>query len=222
MATLHLHSVSKSFGSKNVLSDISFELSTGEVLGLFGRNGCGKSTLLKILFGTLKANEISLSIDGLQVNPSEVIRNKLIGYLPQHPFLPKQTKVRDLIPVYHPSEETQDAIFYDPHIASFTAKKVGSLSLGELKYFEVVLLGHLSHPFLVLDEPFSMLEPLHKEQLKGFITKLKTQKGIIITDHYYNDVLDITSQNIVLVEGKSHSIKTTADLKNFEYLSGRH
>lgn len=219
MATLQLHSVSKSFRSKEILTDVSFGITTGDILGLFGRNGCGKSTLLKILFGTTPAGEINLTVNGHGIAPSEVIRKQLIAYLPQHPFLPKHTKVRDLIPVYHPSEAIQDAIFYDPHIASFTAKKIGALSLGELKYFEVVLLGHLAHPFILLDEPFSMLEPLHKEQLKEFIIQLKATKGVVVTDHYYNDVLDITTQNRVLVAGKVHAIESTDDLKKYEYLS---
>ena len=100
-----------------------------------------------------------------------------------------------------------------------THKSVEQLSLGELKYFEVVLLSHLPHPFLMLDEPFSMLEPLHKEPLKEFLVALKHHKGMLITDHYYQDVLEIADQNIVIKEGISYPITNTQDLQRFEYLS---
>ncbi len=203
------------------MKDVSFTLERGELLGLFGRNGSGKSTLLKLLFGTLKADELTLSIRDTPVKPSEVIPKQLISYLPQHPFLPKQLKVRDIIPLFHAAEAKQDAIFYDPHIATMTHKQTGALSLGELKYFEVVLLSHLPHPFLMLDEPFSMLEPLHKEKLKEFLVNLKTHKGILVTDHYYHDVLEISDKNIVLKEGVAHEAKTETDLRKFEYLTER-
>lgn len=221
MERLQLYSASKSFGKKKVVKDVSFSLKKGELLGLFGRNGSGKSTLLKMLFGTLKADEVSFSINDNPVQPSEVIPKQLISYLPQHPFLSKQMKVRDVIPLFHISEATQDAIFYDPHIATLTHKQTGALSLGELKYFEVVLLSHLPHPFLLMDEPFSMLEPLHKEKLKQFLLNLKQHKGIVVTDHYYQDVLEVSDKNIVLKDGIAHTIENEEDLRKLEYLKKR-
>ena len=219
METLQLHNVSKNFGKKKVLQDISFQLQTGEILGLFGRNGSGKSTLLKILFGKLKATNAVVTINGNPVKTSNIIPKQWIAYLPQHPFLPKNLKVRDCIPIFHNNQEAQDRIFYDPHIASMTAKQIGSLSLGELKYLEVMLLSYLPHPFLMLDEPFSMLEPLHKEKLKSNLTHLKTTKGIIITDHYYQDVLQISTQNMIIKNGKGIIINDKEDLKEFGYIT---
>ncbi|QIE58161.1 ATP-binding cassette domain-containing protein [Rasiella rasia] len=220
MDRLHLHSVVKSFGNKKVLQGAALELTKGSVLGLFGRNGSGKSTLLQLLYGSLKADNISISIDDKKILPSEIIPKQLIGYCPQHSFLPKNLKVRDVIPLFHPSEEKQDMVFYDSHIATMTHKRVGNLSLGELKYFEVILLGHLPHPFLLLDEPFSMVEPLHKESLKHFLNAKQEEKGILITDHYYHDVLSISNENTVLKDGMLHKVATTADLQKFEYLTG--
>ena len=201
-----------------MLSGVSFRIETGDILGVFGSNGSGKSTLLKLLFGMLKADVIDIRFDEQKVAPSEIIKQQLIGYLPQHPFLPKNSRIRDIIPMYHNSEEKQDAVFYNPGVAKITHKKTGELSQGERKYFETVLLGHLDHPFLMLDEPFSMLEPLQTEAIKEFLLQIKKTKGLILTDHYYNDVLDITTQNLVIKEGQSFEIKGTDDLKKFEYL----
>ena len=218
MGVLQLYSAQKAFGKKEVLSKVSFRLETGDILGVFGSNGSGKSTLLKLLFGMLKADVIDLRLDANNVASSEIIKKQLIGYLPQHPFLPKNCKVRDIIPMYHSSEEKQDAVFYNPGVAKITHKKTRELSQGERKYFEVVLLGNLDHPFLMLDEPFSMLEPLQTEAIKEFLLQIKTTKGLIITDHYYNDVLDITTQNLVIKEGQSFEVNGTDDLRKFEYL----
>ena len=218
MALFQLHSISKSFGKKEVIIHTSFTLRTGEILGVFGRNGCGKSTLLKIIFGTEKANSVNISIEGKSFDPLKNIQNRQVAYLPQHPFLPKNIKVRDVIPVYFQEEKKQDAIFYDAMVAKIAAKKVGELSLGQLRYFEILLVGNLPHPFLMFDEPFSMIEPHYKEEIKNFLMDLKTKKGIIITDHYYEDVLSITSSNLLIKNGRSHSIQNKEELKIHEYL----
>ena len=218
MGVLQLYSAQKAFGKKEVLSKVSFRIETGDLLGIFGKNGSGKSTLLKLLFGLLKADAIDLRWNENKIAPSEIINEQLIGYLPQHPFLPENCKVRDIIPMYHNSEEKQDAVFYNPGVAKITHKKTGELSQGERKYFEVVLLGHLDHPFLMLDEPFSMLEPLQTEAIKAFLLQIKKTKGILLTDHYFNDVLDITTQNLVIKEGQSFEVIGTDDLRKFEYL----
>ncbi len=219
MAILELHSASKSFGKKKVLNEVSFLLETGKILGLFGKNGCGKSTLLKMIFGTMPANSIHLTIDHKPFSPSHNISAKQIAYLPQHSFTPQNIKVRDLIPIYFSEEEKQDAIFYDPLIAKIAPRKINTLSLGQLRYFEVLLLANLDHPFLMLDEPFSMIEPLYKVEIKKFLVQLKKKKGIIITDHYYNDVLEITDENFLIKDGTIVPITSKQSLREMEYLS---
>ncbi|MDT0554546.1 ABC transporter ATP-binding protein [Patiriisocius hiemis] len=219
MKTFQLYNAQIKFGSKELLQNVSFTLSTGEVLGIFGRNGSGKSTLLKMLFGTQQGGSIGAAIDSKIFNPKENILQQHIGYVPQHEFVPKQPKVRDIIPMYYPDEETQDKVFYTKGIHKLTAKRVGELSEGERKFFEVILVGSGSHPFLFLDEPFSMIDPLKKDLIKEFLLQRKETKGIIITDHYYDDVLQMTSKNIVLKDGKSFTISSVENLKEFEYLS---
>lgn len=219
MAIFKLHSASINFGHKEVLKEVSFSLETGEILGIFGRNGCGKSTLLKMIFGTLQKGIIDISIDGNKFSPSKNILQKQIAYLPQDSFLPKNIKVRDVISIYFSEEEKQDKVFYDSYIASYTSKNVSELSLGQTRYLEVILLTNLDHPFLILDEPFSMIEPIYKSRIKKILNEKKDAKGIIMTDHYYNDILEITSRNILIKDGKSQIVERIEDLQKMGYLS---
>lgn len=114
--------------------------------------------------------------------------------------------------------EDQDKIFYAPKISSFEAVKAGALSQGQLRYLEILILGNLDHPFILLDEPFSMIEPIYKSFIKTFLMKLKLKKGIILTDHYYQDVLEITEKNFIIKNAKKFKIKSKDDLLEHNYL----
>lgn len=139
-----------------------------------------------------------MTLDGKPFSPFHAIRSKQIGYLPQHPFLPKHLKVRDVIPIYFQSEADQDKIFYDSLVAAIAAKRIKDLSYGQRRYIEVLLIIHLGRNFILLDEPFSSIAPHQKEQLKDYIKQLSKEKGFIITDHYYDDVVKITHQNYLI------------------------
>lgn len=218
MSRLEVIEASKSFGKKQVLNRASLSCEKGEIIGLFGRNGSGKSTLLKCILGTVKADSIRIQKDREEIKPSEVISRQLIGFLPQDTFLPKEMKVRNVIPLVFPKGEDQDRIFYSPGVAAFDGKIVGKLSAGQLKYLEVLLLAHLPHPFLLLDEPFSMVEPQSIELVKKLLLSLKATKGLLITDHYYRDVLEVSGRSLVLQKAKLFEVKNEADLAAHEYL----
>jgi ABC-type multidrug transport system ATPase subunit len=188
-------------------------------VGVFGKNGSGKSTLLQILFGTVEADTIQVFINGNIIEAGKVIANKQMAYLPQEAFLPKNMKVREIIPLFFEDGHTQNKIFYAPRIAALDKKKVGTLSHGELRYLEILLISHLQHPFLLMDEPFSMIEPLYKDIIKELLLSLRNEKGIIITDHYYTDVLQITDRNLYIKNGVSYEIAGKEDLAKHGYIS---
>lgn len=160
MNTLDIHIKSQAFGKNEVLNDITLQLSTKEIIGLFGRNGSGKSTLLKILFGSLTNDTLQLQLDGVSIPQKQVIPKRCIGYLPQDSFLPQNKTVRNIIPMLFPDGKLQELIFYKKGVAAFEKTKIGNLSIGQRKYVELLLLSYMPHPFLLLDEPFSMVEPL--------------------------------------------------------------
>lgn len=221
MNLLEIINVKKSYGKICVLNNISFKCKTGEIIGVFGRNGAGKSTLLKLIFGVIKADEILIKINSKVISQQEIIPSKKIAYLPQNTFLPKEKTVREVISMFFPEGDTQDKIFYAPQISSFEKIKTGKLSLGQLRYFELLIIGNLNHPFLMLDEPFSMIEPLYKDIIKDLLLKLKVSKGIIMTDHYYEDVLQVTNKNFVITAGDKVEIKNKEDLIKCNYLSSK-
>lgn len=218
MNRLEVVEVNKSFGKKQILKRVSFGCKTGEIIGLFGRNGSGKSTLLKGIMGTLSMDSITIYINGENIPPSEIFPKKLIGFLPQDSFLPKEMKVREMIPLMFPKGEEQDRIFHASGVAAFDSKKVGQLSLGELKYLELLLLAQLPQPFLLLDEPLSMLEPMYIEKAKELLLALKATKGFVVTDHYYKDVLEIADRSLVIKTGSAYAVKNEQDLARHEYL----
>ena len=218
MSRLEVREVSHAFGKRQILDNFSFSCETGEIIGIFGRNGSGKSSLLKAIMGTLKVASVKGEVDDMELKTSEVIPSRMIGYLPQDPFLPKEMKVRDVIPLMFPKGEEQDKIFYSAGVAAFDSKKVGKLSAGQSKYLEVLLLAHLPHPFLLLDEPFSLVEPQYIEKIKELLLTLKATKGLAITDHYYKDVLEIATRSLVVKGGKAFEVKNEEDLAAHEYL----
>lgn len=216
--TLHVKSVVHSFGKRQILSDIHFTCTTGDVLGIFGRNGTGKSTLLKILFGTVKADSSEVYLDN-KIADKNIRLNTITAYHHQEVFLPKQMTVKNLIPLYFPEGEKQNKLFYDQKINKIENQKVGALSIGEQRYLQFLLILNSDQHFLLLDEPFSMLEPLYKDLIKEKVESHKCEKGFIITDHYYKDVLQVANIKKVIRDGVMLTVNQDRDLVDFGYLS---
>ncbi|MEQ8478518.1 ATP-binding cassette domain-containing protein [Fulvivirga sp.] len=217
--TLFANTINHSFKSNRILDSAELTCNSGEITAIFGRNGSGKSTLMKILFGTLIPESIYLEIDNVPTDPANVRRYKVIAFLPQQTFLPLNTRVRDIIPIYFDESDQQNEIFYAPRMASIERKLVKNLSMGERRYVELLLISHLDHPIVILDEPFSMIEPTYKGLVASLLIKIKSHKCIIITDHYYKDVLSVSDKNLILKDGKLTPITDHLDLKVHGYLS---
>lgn len=214
MAYLGIRNLSKAFGPKQVLNGLDLDVRTGEVVAILGRNGSGKSTLFQIIFGITKPDKASIRIDGAK----RASLQDVVAYLPQYAFMPGRMRVRTLIQRSLLSTEAQDTIFYAPKISKIENLHVGQLSVGERRYLATLLLGQLPHPFMLLDEPFSMLEPIQMEFIKNYLIRLKASKGILLADHYYEDVLQTADRKLLLQDGELQSVSDRLDLVQKGYL----
>lgn len=213
---LEVDSVQKSYDNKSILSDVYLKCETNDVIGLLGRNGSGKSTLLKIIFGIVPANGKHIIIDGIVNNKTcQLLEN--ISYLDQDNFIPKHFSVKKAIILSIDEDKIID--FYDDlMIQSIQDKKIRHLSGGELRYLEIKLV--LSNPskFVLLDEPYNGLSPIMIEKINQLIRRNSSEKGIIITDHNYENVINIATQLVLIKEGKAHHLKDKNELIEKGYL----
>jgi lipopolysaccharide export system ATP-binding protein len=213
---LEVDSIRKDFGLNQVLTDISLRCKPGDIIGLLGRNGSGKSTLLKIIFGTLYTNDKFIRINNSILNQPFKTKN-IIAYLPQDNFLPKNITVIKTIEIYFESKSRQD--FLDDDVLSKVLNtKIRNLSGGESRYLEVKLLLNRDSLFVLLDEPFNGISPLHIDLIKKMITEKSLVKGIILTDHDYRNVLDVANRYYLLFDGGLKPIKNREDLIDWGYV----
>jgi ABC-type lipopolysaccharide export system ATPase subunit len=141
----------------------------------------------------------------------------LIAYLNQDNFLPKNLTIRQIFKIY--SDRFDKKGFLDDEIFSkISETKIGDLSGGESRYLEVKLLLYLDTPFLLLDEPFNGISPLHVDLIKTMIRERSPEKGIILTDHDYRNVLNVANKFYLLFDGGLKSVKSIQDLIDWGYV----
>jgi ABC-type multidrug transport system ATPase subunit len=214
---LEVDSVRKLFGNKLVVSDVYLKCETNNIIGLLGRNGSGKSTLLKIIFGIVSAENKCIRIDGIVKNKTAAVL-KEISYLHQEQFIPNYFSVKKSISLSIGNLE-ENEFLNDNLIQSIFNKKISQLSSGELRYLEIKLVLYNSSKFVLLDEQFNGLSPLMVEKVIQLIKDNSFKKGIIITDHDYENVMAIATQLLLMKDGKIHTIKDKTDLIEKQYLS---
>lgn len=214
---LEADSIMVELGGRKLLSDIYLQCRTGEVVGLLGRNGTGKSTLLKVLFGTQSAPDRSIRIDGHH-QPAASLRGRWVTYLPQHSFLPANCSVRQIVHLTIPDAVAAKKVLAHDRVRPHLRKTISSLSGGELRYLEVLLLLHLPAPFVLLDEPFSGIEPLYQDSVIELIEEYRHSKGFIITDHIHRGVTRVSDRLVLLENGHAIGIHHKEELETRGYV----
>jgi len=213
---LEVDSIRKAFGDKQVLTDIALKCQPGDIIGLLGRNGSGKSTLLKIIFGTLFTDYKFIRINDEILDQPFKTKN-IISYLNQDNFLPKNITVKQVVEIYS-DDLDQKGFLEDEVLTKVLGTKIRNLSGGESRYLEVKLILTLDSLFVLLDEPFNGISPLHIEIVKNMIIDKSVKKGIILTDHDYRNVLDVANKYYLLFDGGLKPIKTKQDLIDWGYV----
>ena len=213
---LYVDSVTKSFGIRQVLTDIFLSCNEGEIIGLLGRNGAGKSTLLKIIFGSMQADFKFVRIGDKRINGLYDNRN-LINYLPQHSFLPNHLKISHIIKLFC-EKANAGLIAANELISPLIHKKARQLSGGEKRLVEIFLIIYSNATYILIDEPFNGIAPIYKEVIKNMIREQSKKKGFIITDHDYRNILDLSTRIVLIHDGGTKEIKNKEELEFWGYI----
>ena len=217
MNSLKVDSVQLEFDGRKILRDVYLFCKQGEVIGLLGRNGCGKSSLLKIIFGTLTAGYKYVSINDEFIHKGYL--NNRIAYLPQHNYLPGGIKIEKLARILV-DPVTWDGFTELPVYKQNAHKTISELSGGELRQLETMMIIHSRADFILLDEPFTHISPIQADEFKPVIRACAKRKGIIVTDHQYYNILDVSDRVILLNDGCTKHITNNDELITYGYISG--
>jgi len=208
--TLEAVSLSKAFGGRQVVRDLSLGVAPGRVVGLLGPNGAGKTTVFKMILGLLPQDagtvRFGTSLDGLPMYR----RCRLgLGYLPQGPSIFRGLSVRDNLvavlehqPVTH-IDERADALLDRFGLTPFQKQKASLLSGGERRKLEFARALCASPKVLLLDEPFAGVDPIAAESIAVSLRELAADGiGLLVTDHNVRDALDICDTVHILAGGR--------------------
>lgn len=212
--TLEIDSAELAFGERKILAGVYLLAETGSVTAVLGRNGCGKSCLMKILSGSLKAGFCSMRIDGKWHGR---FTEKEVRYLPQHTFIPGWLRLERVLDDFGLQREELEQWF--PVFEPLRGSRIRELSGGEQRILECFIVLRSPTQFVLLDEPFSQIAPLHVATLQALIQQEKATKGILLTDHMYRHVTGIADRLYVMADGQAYPCENDEDLIRRGYLN---
>ena len=209
---VRIKKISKAYGKKPIVRDISLYLQKGEIVGLLGPNGAGKTTTFYIIVGLIKPDTGSILIDKTDVSNLPIyLRSQMgISYLPQEASIFRGMNVEDnimsIIEVMEKNKNKQQIILenllIEFDIDHVRKSKSIVLSGGERRRLEIARTLASKPNYLLLDEPLTGIDPVSIEEIKIIIKKLKDRNiGILITDHNVRETLKIVDRVYIVNEG---------------------
>lgn len=229
---LKIEHLSKSFGKKLAVNDVSLYIKKGEIIGLLGPNGAGKSTIFYMIVGFLKPNSGSIILKEKDITKLPMHkRSKMgMGYLPQQASIFRNMTVEENIlailelkPDLNSKQRKEECekILKEFSIWELRKQKGTTLSGGERRRVEIARTLVNEPDFLLLDEPFAGVDPIAINELQTIIYKIQEKGiGIIITDHNVRDTLKITQRSYIinhgniLIEGDTKTLISNEDARN--------
>jgi len=210
--TLIADKLIKSYNSRKVVDGISIQVRTGEVVGLFGPNGAGKTTTFYMIIGFIKPEKGRITMDSQDITelPMFLRARKGITYLPQEPSIFKKMSVEDNLKSILEFSNMDISLMGHKVIEMLEAFKLDhaknmaeSLSGGERRRLEIARALMIAPKFMLLDEPFSGIDPISVSDLKKIIMGLKKRCiGILLSDHNVRDSLPICDKAYVINNGR--------------------
>ncbi len=223
---IRVQSLAKSYGKKQVVSDISFEFKQGEIVGILGPNGAGKSTTFYMILGLTKPNAGKIFFNDIEITRKPMYKRCQLGmaYLAQQPSIFHKLTVEENIMAiletmpYSRAERRQKLESYlaELNLTPLARQKAYTLSGGERRKLEITRSLVTNPSFLLMDEPFAGVDPLAVADIQDIIVKLKEEKnmGIFISDHNVADTLSITQRSYIIFQGKILISGTSKELIN--------
>ncbi len=212
-AILEVFNLRKSFGPVLAVSDVSFSMKEGEIIGLLGPNGAGKTTVFYIIAGFLKPNSGSVRLNGVIINNLPMYRRAILGisYLPQESSIFRRMTVEEnILAVLEvrsglssaARKEKAYSLMDEFGIVHLAKQPAYTLSGGERRRTEIARALAVEPKFLLLDEPFTGIDPIAIREIKSLIHNLSNKGiGILLTDHNVRDTLAITSRAYIISKG---------------------
>ena len=211
MKLLTVNGLYKSYDKKKVLKDINFDISSGKIVGLLGKNGMGKTTLIKLINDLLTKDEGTIKVNGKEIG---VESKKIISYLPERTYLNKQMTALEVIKYFDD--------FYDNFDSNKAKKlledlnidvnlKLSKMSKGMQEKVQLVLVMSRKAKLYILDEPLAGVDPATRDYiLDTILNNFNKDASIIISTHLISDIERILDEVIFINDGKI-VIKSDAD-----------
>ena len=213
MSTLRIQHVSKEFGQRKVVDDVSIDVKSGEVVGLLGPNGAGKTTSFYMAVGLIKPDSGQIFLDGQDVtkSPMHIRARQGLGYLPQEASIFRKLSVEDniraILQTRHELSPGQQELLLDELLQEFginhlRTQSAMALSGGERRRLEIARSLATEPRVILLDEPFAGVDPISVIDIQKIIHHLcERDIGILITDHNVRETLGTCDRAYILNNG---------------------
>jgi len=207
---LRVEALTRTYGGLTAVDQVSFEIGTGEIVGLLGHNGAGKTTIMKMLTGFLEPTGGSIEIDGLDINTERAAVQQQIGYLPENDPLYYEMTVIDYLDyaaTLHgvPDAERTDRIreaIVQTELSSKATDTIGTLPRGFCQRVGVAQTLLHKPRLLILDEPTNGLDPTQVQHMRDLIRVLAQHATVILSTHILQEVEAICTRVIIVHNGQ--------------------
>jgi len=201
---LSIRNLSKNFGTKKALTEVSLEIYPGEIFGLLGPNGAGKTTLIRIINQIIEADSGEIFLEDKLISPADI---RKIGYLPEERGLYKKMKVWDQL-IYFArlkglssqlANEKVNKWLEKLGISSWKSKKIEDLSKGMAQKVQFIATIIHEPALLILDEPFSGFDPVNAEIIKNEILELKEKGTTVILSTHRMESVELLCDRVAMI-----------------------
>ncbi len=220
MFSIEVKNIIKAYGNRAAVNNVSFDVNQGEIFGLIGPNGAGKTTTISMLMDIIKPDSGEIKVMGEKLNDGS--KNK-IGYLPEERGLYKKMSVMDTI-IYFASLKGVDKVLARKRgeemlkradLLPHQNKRIEELSRGMGQIIQVIITTIHEPDLIILDEPFSGLDPVNTQLLKDIIRELKNRgKTIIMSTHLMNDIEELCDRLLMINKGRAVLYGSVAEVKS--------